>query len=70
MNTDALWAKLGPGQDASLSYEELGYEPSEDLKELNYIIATARAMGFGTTNNISDRRIQFWKREEKSTGRK
>ena len=66
---DELRAKLGPGQDVSLSYEELGDAPSEDLKKLDYIIATARAMGFGTTNYITDRRIQFWKQEEKTKGR-
>lgn len=64
MDVDALRQRLGRGQDVTLSYQELGYQPGEDLKELNYIVATARAMGFGSTNDMNERSFRFWKRDD------
>ena len=59
----ALTDKLATGQDFSLTYDELAFEPSDDLQGYQQILAEAKSHGYGLTNLISDRRMAFWKRE-------
>lgn len=69
MTIDNLRAMLTGSQDFSLPYDQLSYEPCEDLHRLNEIIETAKAAGYGVTNSVSDRRMYFWRREA-AKGRK
>ena len=61
--------KLATGQDFSLTYDDLSYEPCENLEAYQQILAEAKSHGYGVTNSVSDRRMYFWKRESKQ-GRK
>ena len=65
-----LRERLNTGQDFSLTYDDLSYEPCENLEAYQQILAEAKSHGYGVTNSVSDRRMYFWKRDEPKKGRK